>query len=47
MTHDHDTEHLNAEPKPSPKKHAPRSRRWMVVVLVLAVLGVEIGRAHV
>lgn len=40
MTHDHDTEHLNAEPKPSPKKHAPRSRRWMVVVLVLAVLGV-------
>ena len=40
MTDTHDTENLNPEPKPSRKKHAPRSRRWIVVVLVLAVLGV-------
>lgn len=40
MTDAHDTEHTKSVPKEPNKKGASRSRRWVVVILALLVLGV-------
>ena len=40
MTNAHDTDHPKTDKATTPKKRSPRSRRWVVTILVLLLLGV-------